>query len=210
MDPDAPQSSEPTAPPETSDEDAPVIASPSEPAPQPSQTDAPQVPPPEPSDEDTTFLPSGEPNEPLPPVPDATPPVATPPEEDSPAPTAPLEPAPTIAPTPSTPQSNFSSAVSASTNHESTIPHETVAPKSRTDMTSLSRLGLAKRRQEREARLAIILALAAKKGHILRTDVQLALTIPKRTAEEYLEELVAQGRLSRRGKTISTEYWAVG
>jgi len=86
----------------------------------------------------------------------------------------------------------------------------TAAPRSRASMADLEPLSAAKRRMKKEANKARILALAEKKGHFKISDIELHLLIPKRTAEEYVKELMAEGRLDRRGDVDSTEYWPIG
>ena len=77
------------------------------------------------------------------------------------------------------------------------------------DAMTLGRLGLAARWQKKQARLERLLAHIAVKGHITCPDTQILLEISKREAEVYLNELIAEGRLSRRGHTSDTEYWFV-
>jgi hypothetical protein len=162
----------------------------------------PQVPPPEPSDEDTTFLPSGEPNEPLLPVPDASAPAADIPPviPDTLAPIAPpnLE----VEETPTT---------AADTDIVLPASIAQIAPaRSRAGMADLEPLSAAKRREKKEAKKSRILAYAQEKGHFKIRDIELHFLIPKRTAEEYLKELIAAGHLERRGDVDSTEYWWLG
>jgi hypothetical protein len=176
---------QPAAPPEVPDEDAPVIVPSPEPAPVPQlpEPDAPQVSPPQ-------TLPPEQPDE------DAAFLSESAPIADSPPST---EIAPSTVPLVDTPPVVLDAPMQS-------LPHG-ISPI--TDAATLERLGLAKRRELGAAKLDRILAFAKAKGHFTSRDIRLQLVMPKRTADVYLDQLVASGRLSRRGSNHSTEYWFV-
>jgi len=132
-------------------------------------------------------------------------------DEDAPAHAESTEPAPVVLPVSiqDTPSTVPVSSTVFPVHPEPNILHEAAAPKPRADMAVLSRLGLAKRQEEKAADKARLIILAQKKGHITATDVELLLRVSKSTAGLYLGELVAEGRLERRGQSTDTEYWWV-
>jgi len=228
MDPDAPQPSAPVEdpdngrviPPEAPDEDASITAPPIEPTQPAQQPLAQDVTMPEPDDDAAPVI-VPTPVTPLPALqPDASqvPPQTAPQEPSDEDAAFVSESAPVAAPiTPSNLEVTEPTAVSDTSvspiNPEITeysTDHQTAPPGSRSDMKTLAILGLAKRRGNKADKLARILAFAEKKSHFTVRDVELHLLVPKRTAEEYLDELVTQGRLSRRGDVDSTEYWWEG
>ena len=149
-------------------------------------------------------------------------------DDDQPSPPddttdSPIEPVPVSAAPPSVNEAGVDSDLSDATIDPpvgtpiSTVP-SSPAPAVNTpaggahlfDGATLGRLGLAARRQSRQAKLERLLAHAALKGHLNVIDVRLLLDIPQRTAEEYLDALIASGHLERRGQKSKTEYWFVG
>ena len=209
MDPLTPQVDEPVASPE---EDAPVIAPPTEPAPQPPQTDAPQVTPTEPSEppEEGGVSPSNldiaETSSTV-----TAPPVSVPTPIDNvytnanepenvpttPVPAVPVEPAPVIPPP---------AAV--------TPPMPAFDPHSADELnflrTVLAPRAWASHRARTQAKLDRIMALAREKGQIDRKDVRDLLNRSKPACTRYLTTLVKQGKLTRHRVLDDNVYRVVG
>jgi len=65
---------------------------------------------------------------------------------------------------------------------------------------------LEKIRERKSKRLEKILQLAKEKGEITNDDVEKLLHVSNRTATRYLDELVQQGRLKRKGSPSHAKY----
>ena len=74
------------------------------------------------------------------------------------------------------------------------------------DKETFIRLGHEGRRKKKEAKLERIMKEAAKRGHLNSREAAVAAEISLRTAECYLNDLVAAGRLVRHSAGNETEY----